>query len=267
MSSRRPWQVYTMAAFWLGACGLSGCQVMSQTGAAGGVLPGKGDAATTLEPRQVADIRIAQGQVLARRGDLEQAQEALLQAVQRDPSRADAWARLAVLADQQGNFAKSEGYYRKAQALVGDNSNLSCDRGYSYYLQRRWQEAEASLRQAIALDASNRRSHNNLGLVYAHSGRPDEALAEFRSAGCSPTEAQANLAFSLALEGSWPEAQAAYERALAADPASVPARQGLGMINALLARAPLAQQPSPGLQAASSPQPFGPPEDAPSSVH
>jgi Tfp pilus assembly protein PilF len=171
--------------------------------------------------------------MLAKRGAVEQAEDALLKAVKDDPSRADAWASLAVLADEQGKFAQSETYYSKARSLLGDTAVLCCNRGYSYYIQRRWAEAEASLRQAITLDPTNRRAHNNLGLVLAHSSRPDEALAEFRSAGCAAAAAEANLALCLTLESSFDEARRHYQLALAADPESAVAREDLRVLDHL----------------------------------
>ena len=41
---------------------------------------------------------------------------------------------------------------------------------------------ETALRQALALDPSNARLHNSLGIVYAHQGQPTVAEASFRRA-------------------------------------------------------------------------------------
>jgi Flp pilus assembly protein TadD len=190
-----------------------------------------------LKARQAADIKVAMGRTLEKRGDLEGAQAAYLEALRQDPNRADACARLAVLYDRQGKFARSAELYRLAHDLQGDSPSLCCNQGYSFYLQRRWADAEASLRRAIALGPAEPRAHNNLGLTLAHAGRPDEALAEFRKAGCNETEAEINLALALATEGSWVEARAHYEQALTADPSSARARKGLRDLDSLTAKA------------------------------
>jgi Flp pilus assembly protein TadD len=133
-------------------------------------------------------------------------------------------------------WAESEEFYRKAHDLQGDSPGLLCNRGYSLYLQGRWEEAETSLCQTIALDPANQRAHNNLGLTLARSGRSEEALAEFRRAGCTEAEAQTNLALTLALERSWAGARAHYEQALLLDPSSVHARKGLRDLDRLTAK-------------------------------
>jgi Flp pilus assembly protein TadD len=194
------------------------------------------DPAPVLKARQAADIRVALGRTLEKRGDLEQAQAAYLEALKEDPSRGDACARLAVLYDRQGKCAEAAEFHRRAHDLGGDSAALYVNQGYSFYLQGRWADAEASLRQAIALDPANPRAHNNLGLALAHAGQADEALAEFRRAGCTEAEAQSNLAFALAVEGSWAEARAHYEQALTLDPHSVPARKALRSLDSLMAK-------------------------------
>jgi Flp pilus assembly protein TadD len=261
MQSRRPHHLQGALALCLAtACGLAGCQTFGGSSWPGAAARARAEPAATLAASQVADIRIAQGQMLAKEGDLASAQDTLLQAVKKDPSRADAWAELAVLADRQGKFSESEEYYSKARKLGGETAALCCNRGYSYYLQRRWAEAEASLRRAIALEPATRRAHNNLGLVLAHTGRTGDALVEFRRAGCTEAETETNLAFSLALEGSWPEAQSHYQQALSADPALVPAQQGLRSMEAVLAKArpaPAADQHAAAVSPAGRPPDFG----------
>ena len=78
------------------------------------------------------------------------------EAVERDGSRADAYARMAVLHDKQGKFRESAELYRKALSGAPGDPDIFCDMGYSFYLQRRWAEAEMNLRQAIALNREHR---------------------------------------------------------------------------------------------------------------
>jgi Flp pilus assembly protein TadD len=190
-----------------------------------------------LDPHQVADVQVAMGRVQERHGELGLAQASYLEAVEHDASRADACERLGILCDRQGKVAESRKWYDKARAARGPNPDLLCNQGYSEYLQGHWTVAETNLRQAIALDPGHCRAHNNLGLVLAQVGQKEEALAEFRNAGCSEAEARANLAFALALRQNWPEARAQYQRALSADPSSVQARQGLQQVTALMVKA------------------------------
>jgi Tfp pilus assembly protein PilF len=211
-----------------------------------GLLSSQREPTPTLGAHQVADIKVALGRTLEKRGELDQAQTAYLEAVKQDPKRGDAWARLGVLRDMQGQFPEASECYRKARLFLGENAPLSCNVGYGFYLQRRWAEAERNLREAIALDPKDQTAHNNFGLVLAHSGRPAEALNEFRKAGCTEAEANMNLALALALEGDLPGARASYERAAVLDPASTKAARGAQQINNLIARAATESQSESG---------------------
>lgn len=229
------------AAVWL--AGLSGCQHSPQRPQGPTVMLGSPDRAHKVTARQAADVQYAIGRSLELRGEGEQAMAAYREALRRDPHRADAQARLAILYDQQGRFDESAALYRNALAAQPGNPDLYCDMGYSLSLQHRWAEAEMNLRQAIALAPNHRRAHNNLGLVLAHAGRPDDALAEFRKGGCDEADAHVNLAFVLTLERSWPEARAHYERALALRPSLAAAQKGLEEVSALLARGEAEEDP------------------------
>jgi Flp pilus assembly protein TadD len=231
--SRRTWEGLVLG-LWIVAA--SGCLHEGRRAGPGPLASCSSKDEVALRPTQVADIQFALGRTLEKRGDVEQARLAYLEAVKQDPNRGDAYARLAVLCDCQGQFEQSAEYYRKANLCQGDSCALSCNLGYSYYLQRRWADAESSLRHALVLEPSNQRAHNNLGLVLAHAGQTEEALHEFSRAGCTESEAHANLALALAGEGKWPEARLHYEQALATDPTSSVARKGLQTINDLVAR-------------------------------
>jgi Tfp pilus assembly protein PilF len=204
----------------------------------------------TREARQTADVQVAMGRSLEKQGDGPRALTAYQDALKHDPSRGDAALGAARLLDQQGKFAESEEYYRKADAAQPGSANVACNRGYSLYLQRRWPEAEAALRQALARQPDHQTAHNNLGLVLASTGRPDEALSEFRKAGLSEADARVNLAFALTLQESWPEARAQYEQALGADPSSAPAKRGLEELRVLMTRLEQPAVPAPDVRRA-----------------
>ncbi|WZP00660.1 tetratricopeptide repeat protein [Isosphaeraceae bacterium EP7] len=186
--------------------------------------------ASKVTHRQAADMQVAMGRSLEESGNPTEAEAAYRKAIESDPKRADAHARLAVLVGMAGKFDESSKQFARAVKLDPKNPNLLCDQGYGYYLQRRWAESESCFRKAIKLEPAHSRSHNNLGLVLARQGDADAALAEFRRAGCDTADAQANLGLILAMEGHMPEAEKAYAAALAAKPKSSEARVGLDAI-------------------------------------
>src|SRR5262249_39996463 len=80
-----------------------------------------------------------------------------------------------------------------------------------------WDEAEKSLRGAVALNPKYGLAWNNLGLTLGQKGQYSESLAAFKHAVPEP-EAFANLGFVLMTQGKKEEAKQAYREALARVP-------------------------------------------------
>jgi len=196
-----------------------------------------GDDISRLSNRQIASVQFSLARSLEQQGDSAQAMEAYREVTRNDPRHPLANWRMAVLHDRQANFAKSESLYRLALKADPKSAEIHCDFGYSLYLQKRWAEAEDHLRRSVALQTEHRRAHSNLGLLLAQTERLDEALVEFRRAGCPDAEAHANLAFVLTLNHRWDAARWQYELALAADPNCAAARAGLESLHRIVAKA------------------------------
>lgn len=201
--------------------------------------PQNSDASDTqrLSKRQVREVQLSLAHSLEQQGDDLAALDAYREAAAKEPRRATAPWRMAVIHDRQGNFAESEALYRRALKASPKDPEIHCDYGYSLYLQRRWAESEEHLRQALSLNQGHRRAHNNLGLLLAQSDRFDEALAQFRQAGCPEAEARANLAFVLTLNHRWEEARGQYELALQSNPQSPAAKAGMESLTGIVAKA------------------------------
>jgi Tfp pilus assembly protein PilF len=184
--------------------------------------------------RQAADIQIGLGRSMEQEGKVDEARLAYLTALKKDPNRADAEVRLAILEDRKGEHGSADKHFARALKLQPKNPEILCDQGYSLYLRRRWADAETSLKKALAIDRAHARSHENLALVHARVGDNEGALAEFAKAGCDPSDARANLALVLGLEGRFEESRHEYALALAAKPASTYAKEGLKATAAVL---------------------------------
>lgn len=218
----------------------AGCRgVPSRRGGPETTSPLDGGPTAKVSKRQAADVEIAMGRALEEAGDFDKAEDAYVRALEKDPRRADAETRLAILAHQRGDGKDSDLRFAKALKLAPDDPEILCDRGYSLYIRRSWADAAADFRKAIKHDPRNARAHNNLGLTLARQGDREGALAEFARAGLDPADAGANLALATAMEGRIDEARELYARALAAKPDSPAAREGLRAADAALAaRAP-----------------------------
>jgi Tfp pilus assembly protein PilF len=177
--------------------------------------------------QQAADMQIEIGRSMEVDGKYEEARPAYIAALKKDPKRADAEVRLAILDDRKGDEGAADAHFERALKLEPKNPDLLCDRGYSFYRRRRWSDAEEKFKEALQIDPAHARSHANLGLVFGHQGDHDRALAEFAKAGCDPSDARANLALVYALEGHFDDAKREYAKALVAKPTSAAAKEGL----------------------------------------
>jgi Flp pilus assembly protein TadD len=225
-----------LAAALFSLTGMAGCLHFDPPHSAALSVAAGSTGESKLTARQRADVQVAVGRSLEQRGEAARAIAAYNEALRLDPSRADVGLRLAMLYDKDGKFKEALPLYQKALAAYPGNPDIFCDMGYSLYLQGRPVEAEVNLRQAVVLAPENTRAHNNLGLVLASLDRQEEALTEFRRAGCTEADAQINLAFALTLENKWAEARKRYELVLALDATSTAARKGLQELDTALAK-------------------------------
>lgn len=185
--------------------------------------------------RQAADVHVALGRSRERQGLPEEARASYLEALKRDPKRADAEARLAILDDQKGDQAGADEHFARALKLAPKDAEILCDRGYGLYLRHRWADAEVMLKSALAAEPSLARAHANLALVLARQGDDPGALAEFARAGVDPSDARSNLALVMATEGRLEDSRREYTLALASKPGSARAKEGLKATTVALA--------------------------------
>lgn len=253
---------------WLAV--LTGCVLM--TGCQGPAshvarTPPPAENSPKLSSAQKADVQFALARSLEKSGELGQASAMYQDVLKKDPRRADALDRLAVIHARQDKFEQAIHLHRQALALQPTNADFHCNLGYCYYLQKRWAEAELALQKAIELAPHHQRAHNNLGLVLAHTERSQQAFASFRRAGCSDADAHNNLAFVLTLTNSWAEAKEHYARARELGPSTPATDHGLRVVTARLQEPQTPQappsSPSPGPVIQQSPGPAAPLSAAP----
>lgn len=226
------------AALVVVLCGFAGCNLPElRLSRSRTPPPAPQEKQRKLSNRQLADVKISLARSLELEGDYDSAMDAYRKVIETSPKLPIPYWRMAVMHDRKGNIQESAQLYRKALELDPKNSEIHSDFGYSLYLQRRWAEAEDQLREALAIDPHNRRAHNNLGLLLAQNERSNDALAEFRKAGCSADDAHVNLAFVSMMNQRWDQAREEFQRALDANPGSAVALAGRDKLVALTARA------------------------------
>lgn len=249
--------------------GLTGCQQFNNligrnnsTVAAARKEPAKEKWSAKVKPSQEIDVQLAMAQTMESQGNIDGAIKAYQAIAAKSPKNAMAQHRLAVLHDKKGDCKQSEKHYLAALKYAPKNADLHCDYGYSLYLQRRWKDSEKSYRRAIELNPNLARAHTNLGLLLARTDRRDDAYEEFRRAGCSEPDIHANLAFAMVLEEKWDDAKVQYQIALAKDPKSKAAQEGLRSLERLAAKtgkpeSELSRDTRPGSRQVSHSEPIG----------
>jgi superkiller protein 3 len=116
--------------------------------------------------------------------ELEQPQAAVrcfLQAVQADPTMADAWINLGRLVDDSGEHGAAIEYYDIALQLAPDDVTAWSNRGNSLRSLERFEEGLASYRKALELDGDDLAARVGSGACLIECGQPEagiEALAK-----------------------------------------------------------------------------------------
>jgi len=170
--------------------------------------------------------QMAKAKALEKSGKSERARAIYQDLITSYPQRAEPYHRLAVVADRQRRYRESQALFTQAIRLQPRNGQIHADLGYCFLLQGKLAKAESSLLKATYLDPVNSRTWNNLGMVYGHQGRHEEALDAFRQAG-SEADALYNLAFIFTAQDRIDLAEACFQRALAVDPTHEQARKAL----------------------------------------
>ena len=200
------------------------------------------DDAETLAPETAGEVATNRGQILARTGRLEAAEEAFRQAETlrpRDPLPRYNRLRLAVgEADDRDDLEHLVGDYR---ALVRDHPDFAeGHHNLGVLLTRlgRLEEAVTSLDRAVAAAPSMAAAHNSLGVARLELGRSAAAEAAFRQAVTVDSRyalAHFNLGDLLLAQDRLAEAVEHYRSGLALQPGNGAARNNLAIAQRRLA--------------------------------
>lgn len=155
------------------------------------------------------DVLAAYGKALADNGQLQQAADVLSRSYTADNPN---WASMSAqgsVADQIGDHAKAQEFYRNALKIAPNEPNVLSNLGLSYALTKQLPLAEQTLRQAAAQPSADRRVRDNLALVLALEGKFAEAQ-KTNEQDMSPEAAAANVTAvrqMIAQSNSWRDIQ------------------------------------------------------------
>ncbi len=124
-------------------------------------------------------------------------------------------------ASKERRYLEAEAAYRQALALDLKDADTYKKLGDVLVRQNKNVEAEAAYRQALALDPKDADTYKKLGDVLVRQNKNVEAVAAYRQAiGLDPKDVDTyrKLGHELMLQGKYVEAEAAYRQAIALDP-------------------------------------------------
>ena len=100
-------------------------------------------------------------------------------AIQSDPTDAKTYNAMGISYDKTGDYEQAIQCYEMAVKLDPEMASAYNNLGYSKMLKGDTEGAIEAYRQAIELDDTNPRYRNNLGMLYAKSGKPEQAKDQF----------------------------------------------------------------------------------------
>lgn len=181
------------------------------------------------DPPINANTRFAAGQLAESHGALPQAIKQYAEAVKIDPKHQGGWFRLGVLYTQTKQFPKAIGAWEQYIKLTNGDANAYSNLGYCHELQGNRDAAEAAYRKGVARDPRSRPCRVNFGLMLARAGREAEALEQFQAV-LTPAEAHYNLGSVYEHMNRREQAKAHFEKALELDPQMSEAQQRLAQM-------------------------------------
>jgi|GEM_PF-1212828 len=132
--------------------------------------------------RPPATPEVLRGERLLAKGQLEEAQVALEEAVENDPQDPRAWLDLGLLYEEMGDPRRAEKAYRRSSEI--DENFAEPYNNLGVLLRERGQLADAipMLERAAALDPRLGPARFNLALAYEDAGERDKAESEYLAA-------------------------------------------------------------------------------------
>jgi Flp pilus assembly protein TadD len=162
---------------------------------------------------------LSQGRALLANGYTNEAVSELSVAAVTGPDLVEANNLLGLAYDRRGQHKQARDFYERALSVEPQNAQVLNNLGHSLYLDDRYRDALARLKDAARLAPADARVAGNLALVYGRLGKYDEAFKQFRRAG-SEFYARTSTAALLANAGRDRDAIKHYEAAHKLNPAA-----------------------------------------------
>jgi Tfp pilus assembly protein PilF len=165
---------------------------------------------------------LVRAEALLLAGKLKAAHALCMQALVSDKEQPTALFLLGVIASEQGAYTKAIDIFERAIRRDSANPRLLAHYAKALSFLSRHEAALSAAGQAAAVGAPDPMTLDTIGVVFSRAGRHEEALVYFDLATQGAPDVasfQFNRAASLQFSGRFADAETAYKRALALDPA------------------------------------------------
>lgn len=162
---------------------------------------------------------LSQGRALLANGYTNEAVAELSVAAVTGPDLVEANNLLGLAYDRRGQHRQAREFYERALSVSPQNAQVLNNLGHSLYLDDRYNDALARLKDAARLAPADTRVAGNLALVYGRLGKYDDAFKQFKRAG-GEFYAHTSVAALLATAGRDRDAIKHYEAARKLNPVS-----------------------------------------------
>ena len=162
---------------------------------------------------------LSQGRALLANGYTNEAIAQLSVAAVTGPDLVEANNLLGLAYNRRGQHKQAREFYERALSVAPQNAQVLSNLGHSLYLEDRYRDALARLKDAARLAPADTRVAGNLALVYGRLGKYDDAFKQFRRAG-GEFYARTSTAALLATAGRDGDAIKHYEAARKLNPAA-----------------------------------------------
>ena len=140
--------------------------------------------AENVSPKSVAKATLLfkKAEMHMERGELQQAEKTLIQALSLNPAFSDAYNKLGLIYLSQQQFGKAENIYRKLILSESNEPIFFSNLGMALYGQKKLDEAKNFYKKALELDSSRSGRFFSLGQICNELNHLEEAVEHLRKA-------------------------------------------------------------------------------------
>jgi len=131
---------------------------------------------------ELGEVYIALGDTHFQLESFDESITAFEAAIEQNPESHIAWASLGIVHRYTGDFGRAEECFERALIIEPDNAELHIFLGVLYIIKEEPHQAVQALERSVGLDPQLADAHGNLALAYAMAGRFDDADASLRQA-------------------------------------------------------------------------------------